>query len=72
MLHLKGDDAAARVELERALALAPDAPVDRAFGVWISGRIRTNLAIVTGALGDASSADARAAPDRRHGVRATG
>ncbi len=57
-LHLKGDDAAARVELERALALAPDAPVDRAFGVWISGRIRTNLAVVTGALGDASSADA--------------
>jgi tetratricopeptide (TPR) repeat protein len=57
-LHLKGDDAAARVELERALALAPDAPVDRAFGVWIHGRIRTNLAVVTGALGDASAADA--------------
>ena len=57
-LHLTGDDAAARVELERALALAPDAPVDRAFGVWVSGRIRTNLAVVTGALGDASSADA--------------
>ena len=58
-LHLTGDDAAARVELERALALAPDAHVDRAVGVWIHGRIRTNLAVVTGALGDASTADAQ-------------
>jgi tetratricopeptide (TPR) repeat protein len=57
-LHLRGDEAAARVELERALALAPAAPIDPAFGVWIQGRIRTNLAIVTAALGDPSAADA--------------
>jgi tetratricopeptide (TPR) repeat protein len=56
-LHLRGDEAAARVELERALALAPAAPIDPAFGVWIQGRIRTNLAIVTAALGDPSAAD---------------
>ena len=56
-LHLKGEYAAARVELQRALALAPDAPVDRTLGVWIHGRIRTNLAVVTGALGDVSAAD---------------
>jgi CHAT domain-containing protein len=57
-LHLKGDDPAARVELERALALAPGDPEDRTLGVWIHGRIRTNLAVVTGALGDAAAADA--------------
>ena len=56
LLHLQGDYVAARAELERALALAPDAPVDRAFGVWIRGRTLTNLAIVTAALGDPSSA----------------
>jgi CHAT domain-containing protein len=55
LLHLRGDYAAARGELERALALAPDAPTDRGF-VWVHGRVRTNLAIVTAALGDASSA----------------
>jgi len=57
-LHLTGDDAAARVELERALALAPDPLIDPTVGVWIHGRIRTNIAIVTAALGDASAADA--------------
>jgi CHAT domain-containing protein len=55
LLHLKGEYAAARAELERALALAPDAPVDHG-SVWIHGRVRTNLAIVTAALGDASAA----------------
>ena len=57
-LHLKGDDVAARVELARALVLAPEDPGDRTVGVWIHGRIRTNLAVVTGALGDAAAADA--------------
>jgi CHAT domain-containing protein len=57
-LHLKGDDAAARVELARALALASDVRADPASGVWIHGRVRTNLAVVTGALGEASAADA--------------
>ena len=56
VLHLEGEYAAARAELERALALAPDVPVDRAVGVWIRGRVLTNLAITTAALGDASSA----------------
>jgi len=55
LLHLKGEYAAARTELERALALAPDGPADRTT-VWVHGRVRTNLAIVTAALGDASSA----------------
>jgi CHAT domain-containing protein/tetratricopeptide (TPR) repeat protein len=58
LLHLKGEDAAARVELSRALALASDGPLDRASGVWIHGRVRTNLAVVAGALGEASTADA--------------
>ncbi len=56
-LHLKGDDVEARVELARALVLAPEDPGDRTVGVWIHGRIRTNLAVVTGALGDAAAAD---------------
>lgn len=56
VLHLQGEYAAARVELERALALAPDVTVDRAAGVWIRGRVLTNLAITTAARGDASSA----------------
>ncbi len=56
VLHLQGEYAAARAELERALALAPDVTVGRAVGVWIRGRVLTNLAITTAALGDASSA----------------
>ena len=76
-LHLSGDDTAARVELERALALAPDTAAQRASGVWIHGRIRTNRAVVTGALGDAAAADAElrrivamASADRMNRTRA--
>ena len=56
LLFLQGQYAAARAELEKALALAPDAPEDREGTVWVRGRVRTNLAIVTAALGDAASA----------------
>ncbi|HEX9189634.1 MAG TPA: CHAT domain-containing protein [Vicinamibacteria bacterium] len=55
-LFLKGEYAAARAELERALTLATDGPVERGGNVWVRGRVLTNLAIATAALGDASQA----------------
>jgi CHAT domain-containing protein/Tfp pilus assembly protein PilF len=54
--HLRGENALARETLARALSLAPDGPAERAGSVWVDGRVRTNLAIATAALGDAAAA----------------